>query len=206
MHRRLTVKLQISERFCVVYMMSWGKTWRGSSLSKIGAWLRSVARQWLCSVLITCPTSPEPKDPNVCPTHRSLPFFPAPFSTHHPHAWRDTKHTLHRFTFAVTAVLYRTVSQCRAARTNQNYIHRIGRTARGNASGDAYTFFTSADAKFANKLVGVLRGANQDVPAELQRMDRGGGGRGGGRGGWRGGRGGRGGGRGRGGGGRGRKW
>lgn len=89
----------------------------------------------------------------------------------------------------------------------QNYIHRIGRTARGNASGDAYTFFTSADAKFANKLVGVLRGANQDVPAELQKMDRGGG-RGGGRGGWRGGRGGRGGGgRGRGGfGGRGRKW
>lgn len=90
----------------------------------------------------------------------------------------------------------------------QNYIHRIGRTARGNASGDAYTFFTSADAKFANKLVGVLRGANQDIPPELQKMDRGGGGRGGGgRGGWRGGRGGRGGGRGRGGfGGRGRKW
>ncbi|CAN0220584.1 unnamed protein product, partial [Ectocarpus sp. 6 AP-2014] len=90
----------------------------------------------------------------------------------------------------------------------ENYIHRIGRTARGNASGDAFTFFTSSDAKFANKLVGVLRGANQDVPAELQKMDRGGGGRGGGRGGWRGGgRGGRGGGRGRGGfGGRGRKW
>eukprot|EP00903_Cladosiphon_okamuranus_P019896 g18287.t2 len=84
----------------------------------------------------------------------------------------------------------------------ENYIHRIGRTARGNASGDAYTFFTGADAKFANKLVGVLKGANQDVPPELQKMDRGGGGRGGGRGGWRGGRG-----RGRGGfGGRGRKW
>ena len=102
----------------------------------------------------------------------------------------------------------------------EDYVHRIGRTARGNAEGKAYTFFTVADAKRATQLIGVLKRANQEVPEGLKKYDRGGsgsssggfgGGRGfGGRGGGRG-FGGRGGGRGFGGGGGGggygqRKW
>lgn len=81
----------------------------------------------------------------------------------------------------------------------EDYVHRIGRTARGASKGLAYTFFTDSDSKRARELIGILKRANQEVPPELQRMDRGpgGGGRGGGRGGWGGG--GRGGGRGGGG-------
>lgn len=83
----------------------------------------------------------------------------------------------------------------------EDYVHRIGRTARGGAEGKAFTFFTSTDAKRATQLIGVLKRAEQEVPDELQKFDRFGGG-GGGRGGFGGG--GRGGGRGYGGGGRGR--
>ncbi|KAL2622302.1 hypothetical protein R1flu_002507 [Riccia fluitans] len=50
----------------------------------------------------------------------------------------------------------------------EDYIHRIGRTGRGGASGIAYTFFDDVqDAKFSKKLVKVLQGANQKVPKEL---------------------------------------
>ena len=89
----------------------------------------------------------------------------------------------------------------------EDYVHRIGRTARGDAEGKSFTFFTNDDAKRAPQLIGVLQRANQEVPQELLRFDRGSGGGGGwggrGRGGGRfGGRGG-----GRGGFGRGqRKW
>lgn len=87
----------------------------------------------------------------------------------------------------------------------EDYVHRIGRTARGSNEGKAYTFFTAGDAKRATQLIGVLKRADQEVPEGLKRYDRGGGGGGGfgGRGGGRGGFGGRGGGRGYSGGGRG---
>jgi ATP-dependent RNA helicase DDX5/DBP2 len=105
----------------------------------------------------------------------------------------------------------------------EDYVHRIGRTARGNAEGKAYTFFTAGDSKRATELIGVLKRANQEVPEGLAKFDRGssrggfggfgggGRGRGGGYGGRGGGFGGRGGGRGFGGGGGGgsygqRKW
>jgi len=89
----------------------------------------------------------------------------------------------------------------------EDYVHRIGRTGRAGAKGNAVTFFTAGDRKCAGKLVEVLTQSGQEVPDALQAMaPRFGGGRGGGRGyGGRGrGRGGgRGGGRGRGGFGRG---
>ena len=85
----------------------------------------------------------------------------------------------------------------------EDYVHRIGRTARGGAEGKAYSFFTQeSDAKRAGQLIGVLKRAGQEVPEELAKLasfGRGGGGSGwGGRGGGRGfgGRGGRFGGRG----------
>jgi ATP-dependent RNA helicase DDX5/DBP2 len=77
----------------------------------------------------------------------------------------------------------------------EDYVHRIGRTARGGAEGKAYTFFTAADAKRANQLIGVLKRANQAVPDALAKFGgfggygSGGGGRGRG-GGFNGGRGG----------------
>ena len=92
----------------------------------------------------------------------------------------------------------------------EDYVHRIGRTARGGKEGTAVTFFTADDAKRASQLIGVLKRAEQPVPPELAKFDYrggGGGGFGGGGGGGRGwggrggGFGGRGGGRGFGGGG-----
>jgi len=72
----------------------------------------------------------------------------------------------------------------------EDYVHRIGRTARAGATGKAFTLFTRGDAKRASQLIGVLKRAEQSIPEELQKM---GGSWGGGRGGsWGGGRGGRG--------------
>lgn len=78
----------------------------------------------------------------------------------------------------------------------EDYVHRIGRTGRGGASGTAVSYFTAANAKLARDLIQIMGEAKQEIPADLQQFNRGGGF--GGRGGFRGGRGGRGG-RGRGG-------
>ena len=78
----------------------------------------------------------------------------------------------------------------------EDYVHRIGRTARGENNGKSITFFTQDDSKRASELLDVLRRADQEIPEELQRMERPRGGFGGGRGGFGGGRGGFGGGRG----------
>lgn len=89
----------------------------------------------------------------------------------------------------------------------EDYVHRIGRTGRGGATGSSVTYFTMENSKQARDLMNVLTEANQEVPPELADMVRMGGG--GGRGGFRGGRGGGfGGGRGGGGGGGGggRRW
>jgi ATP-dependent RNA helicase DDX5/DBP2 len=65
----------------------------------------------------------------------------------------------------------------------EDYVHRIGRTGRAGAKGAAYTFFTEDKARMASDLLGILREANQAIPAELERMARSGGGAyGGGRG------------------------
>ncbi|TRY54933.1 hypothetical protein DNTS_020699 [Danionella cerebrum] len=68
---------------------------------------------------------------------------------------------------------------------SEDYIHRIGRTARSSKTGTAYTFFTPNNMKQAHDLVSVLREANQAINPKLIQMaeDRGGrsrGGRGGG--------------------------
>jgi ATP-dependent RNA helicase DDX5/DBP2 len=43
----------------------------------------------------------------------------------------------------------------------EDYIHRIGRTGRAGASGEAYTFLTSQDGKYCRELIRVLREAGQ---------------------------------------------
>ncbi|CAB3369897.1 Hypothetical predicted protein [Cloeon dipterum] len=62
--------------------------------------------------------------------------------------------------------------------SSEDYIHRIGRTARGNRTGTSYCFFTEADASKAKDLVSVLTEAKQEVDPELSRMVQYGGGRG----------------------------
>lgn len=67
--------------------------------------------------------------------------------------------------------------------SSEDYIHRIGRTARSQKTGTAYTFFTPNNSKQAGDLISVLREANQAINPKLIQMaeDRGGeGGAGGG--------------------------
>ncbi|OQE31562.1 hypothetical protein PENSTE_c001G07772 [Penicillium steckii] len=74
---------------------------------------------------------------------------------------------------------------------SEDYVHRIGRTARAGAKGTAITFFTTDNSKQARDLVTILSEAKQQIDPRLAEMVRysGGGGGGGrwggrGRGGW----------------------
>lgn len=51
--------------------------------------------------------------------------------------------------------------------STEDYVHRIGRTARSDRTGTAYTFFTTNNAKQAKDLIGVLKEANQHVNPKL---------------------------------------
>lgn len=64
----------------------------------------------------------------------------------------------------------------------EDYIHRIGRTARSTNYGTAYTFITRENGRHIPQLITVLKEANQVVSEALQGLCRGGfrGGRGGG--------------------------
>lgn len=59
---------------------------------------------------------------------------------------------------------------------SEDYIHRIGRTARSSKTGTAYTFFTANNMRQASDLIAVLREANQAINPKLLQMaeDRGG--------------------------------
>lgn len=72
----------------------------------------------------------------------------------------------------------------------EDYVHRIGRTGRAGAKGTAISFFTRDNQNQAHDLIVILSEAKQDVPPELQALDKrgfrggyGGGNRWGGRGG-----------------------
>jgi len=51
--------------------------------------------------------------------------------------------------------------------SGEDYIHRIGRTARAERTGTAYTFFTAGNGKNAAELVQVMEEAHQTVPPKL---------------------------------------
>lgn len=53
--------------------------------------------------------------------------------------------------------------------TVEDYVHRIGRTGRGGASGISHTFFSDFDKGLAGALVAVLQEAGQEVPPEIYR-------------------------------------
>jgi ATP-dependent RNA helicase DDX5/DBP2 len=50
----------------------------------------------------------------------------------------------------------------------EDYIHRIGRTARAGAQGLSISFFTEKNSKLAGDLIEILEKANQVVPGELK--------------------------------------
>ena len=52
----------------------------------------------------------------------------------------------------------------------ESYVHRIGRTGRAGATGNAFTFFTKLNAPCAHELVGVMERCDQEVPEELLKM------------------------------------
>ena len=52
----------------------------------------------------------------------------------------------------------------------EDYVHRIGRTARAKNTGTAYTYFTSQNAKQAKELVEVLKEAHQNINPKLYDM------------------------------------
>ena len=58
----------------------------------------------------------------------------------------------------------------------EDYVHRIGRTARSSNTGTAFTFITRDNARHVPKLIEILREANQDVNPDLYSLCRGGGG------------------------------
>ena len=53
---------------------------------------------------------------------------------------------------------------------SEDYVHRIGRTARASKTGTAYTFFTPANMKQAKDLIDVLREARQQIAPKLLQM------------------------------------
>jgi superfamily II DNA/RNA helicase len=52
----------------------------------------------------------------------------------------------------------------------EDYVHRIGRTARSGAKGTAYSFFTRENSKQAQELIQLLKDSNQDVNEKLYEM------------------------------------
>merc|ERR1719414_2029115 len=76
-----------------------------------------------------------------------------------------------------------------AANNTEDYVHRIGRTARAGAKGYAVTFLSRQDAGKARGIIEVMERTGQEIPRELREMassggserrDRWGGSRGGG--------------------------
>jgi len=51
--------------------------------------------------------------------------------------------------------------------TIEDYVHRIGRTGRAGATGEAVTFFTDHDKALSGSLIAVMKSAGQPVPQEL---------------------------------------
>lgn len=54
--------------------------------------------------------------------------------------------------------------------SSEDYVHRIGRTARSDKHGTAYTFFTAANSKQVPDLLKVLRQSKQNINPQLEAM------------------------------------
>ena len=52
----------------------------------------------------------------------------------------------------------------------EDYVHRVGRTARGNDVGTSYTFMTNKDGKMVKNLIEILEESGQKVPDDLRAL------------------------------------
>lgn len=104
-----------------------------------------------------------------------------------------TRLTIHTFSFPLFVPLIILISHCPLPITlfkdvedvkfvinydypnsSEDYVHRIGRTARSTNKGTAYTFFTPGNLRQARDLVRVLEEARQAInPKLLQLVDSG---------------------------------
>jgi len=55
--------------------------------------------------------------------------------------------------------------------TIEDYVHRIGRTARAGLKGISHTFFQQTDKQHAGALVNLLKDTNQTLPESLLAFD-----------------------------------
>ncbi len=55
-------------------------------------------------------------------------------------------------------------------KSTEDYIHRIGRTARAGAEGTAFTFITAQNSKQVPDLVRILEEAKQEIDPQLRQM------------------------------------
>jgi len=59
--------------------------------------------------------------------------------------------------------------------TTEDYIHRIGRTGRGNRKGASLTFYTEVDVPMLKSIANVMKNSGSEVPAwvlDLDKMDK----------------------------------
>lgn len=54
--------------------------------------------------------------------------------------------------------------------SSEDYVHRIGRTARASKRGTSYTFFTIGNARQAKDLIEVLKEAKQQINPKLLQL------------------------------------
>jgi len=54
--------------------------------------------------------------------------------------------------------------------SSEDYVHRIGRTARASKRGTSYTFFTVGNARQAKDLIEVLKEAKQQINPKLMQL------------------------------------
>lgn len=52
----------------------------------------------------------------------------------------------------------------------EDYVHRVGRTARGDDVGTSYTFMTNKDGKMVKNLIEILEESGQKVPDDLRAL------------------------------------
>ena len=55
----------------------------------------------------------------------------------------------------------------------EDYVHRIGRTARGGSKGSSYSFITHSDARsgILTELVDLVKRSGQEIPTELEHLE-----------------------------------
>ena len=54
--------------------------------------------------------------------------------------------------------------------SSEDYVHRIGRTARASKRGTSYTFFTIGNSRQAKDLIEVLKEAKQQINPKLLQL------------------------------------